>query len=136
MIGSKTISRGATYSVDEFNKKVAAILPLNGIGKITADPKDSIYVVSKVSTGWKEQEISNSCTGLAPSPPVPSVPVTCDIEGLDNSIVDFGRLNTNEDARQTITASLQCTGDEGVSGSAKLRLEGMDSYPEKLRNTE
>lgn len=127
VIESKTISGGATYSVDEFNKKVAAILPLNGIGKITADPKDSICVVSKVSTGWKEQEISNSCTGLGPpSPPVPSVPVTCDIEGLDNSIVDFGRLNTNEDARHTITASLRCTGDEGVSGSAKLRLEGMD----------
>lgn len=59
-------------------------------------------------------------------PPTPSVPVTCDIEGLNNSIVDFGRLNTNEDARKTITASLRCTGDESAKGSAELKLEGTD----------
>ncbi|MEW5494404.1 hypothetical protein ABGT23_01985 [Enterobacter cloacae] len=127
MIERKRIAVGGDYSVADFNQKLAAILPLSGQGKVTGSPNNEYCVIVELSTGWKNQIVADSCKNLGPiAPPIPSVPVTCDIEGLNNSIVDFGRLNTNEDARKTITASLRCTGDESAKGSAELKLEGTD----------
>ncbi|RTP93718.1 hypothetical protein EKN38_25140 [Enterobacter sp. WCHEn045836] len=121
----------SAMKIDDYNALVRSKLPWTGIGKIKRGAGGSIPCIRMVLLGNRSQNVVESCKGIGPPiPPVPSVPVTCTVDGLSNGVVDFGTISAVESPRKSIAASLSCTGDEDAEGSALLKLVGMDAAQE------